>query len=319
MPDIIIINDNASFTTSSSSSTISILPHTTTHPPTITTHNPNTNTYPHPTLRRKPTTVQRLSTWVTKKISKPRLNDFLHTSDYQTHDYENGSFEGGYERGYGGETVGAAAVRDTSINEYAYEDHDHDHEEKLYESYAAFCDAFTSSGVIGVGSEMKRRKKERNKKENMVIQTYIQPNSTSAHSRPASTVISTSPAPTATTTTTTTYTPDDTNERASVSCEMAQEISPVDSGCYSSSSFSFERSTEKELSLETGDDFKPDFNPGYCHSHSTCPTPPPEVLTPALYAQMSRDSRQARKSKRWWLRGSAVRLWFSCGRNETNS
>lgn len=168
----------------------------------------------------------------------------------------------------------------------------------MYESYAAFCDAFTASGHKEERGEMILHINAPGYRGGEIGETVYEP----------------------------------------------LEISPIDSGCYPSSSFSFERrraNNEKEggvpVSLPSmwDADSRTDCtcvdspgdvqDEGYDSHHTAAgaadPVPPPEVLTPALYAQMSRGAtaaEQGKKPKRRWgcFRGSTIRSWFSRERIE---
>lgn len=367
MPEIIIVNDNASFTTTSSSYTSGS---GTTKPQSSLLH----------PLRRKPT-IQRFSHWVTKQISRPRLRNehLLSPGDFDQH--SRSSTEGFQSR----EALAELANGLESTRQKEKEKSD----DAVYTSYAAFCDAFTSSGqkslqvTDSIGEDGKREcsrtkvrtRNPRKRHARDVLRIEPIPASTPAPAPPAATHPVLDPISNTSTDLVAPASPTHLDSSPVLNESQDNLISPVDSGCYPYSSSSFEAcrggGSEKvdldlpeplspSIPLALGEkwgvnsvsalaspskDLHDHFHPGRSENsfhdeayygtdadidvdvdtdHAAInrdPTPPPEVLTPALYARMSRSAvaeerREMMKAKRGWgcFSASGLRALFLRGR-----
>ncbi|RJE24977.1 hypothetical protein PHISCL_02688 [Aspergillus sclerotialis] len=352
MPEIIIVNDNASFTTSSSYTSGTTKPQASLLQP----------------LRRKPT-IQRFSRWVTKQISRPRLRNeqLLSPGEFEHH---SKSHNEGFESREALAEI-ANGLESTRQKEKT--------DEAIYTSYAAFCDAFTSSGqrsvqvTDSIGEDGKRecsrtRVRTRNPgKKHASDVLRIEPMPTPLPAPAPAPVLD--PISNISTDFVAPASPTHLDSSPIMNESQDNLISPVDSGCYPYSSSSFEACrggvSEKvdlpeplspSIPLALGEkwgmnaasspiDNKDLHNPFHVSGqnedtfhdeayygtdtdtdtdHATAinrdPTPPPEILTPALYAQMSRtaiaEERKMMKAKRRWgcFSASGLRALFLKGR-----
>lgn len=236
MQDILIIDDNASFSSSGDSSIFK---------------------YNGPGLRRR-RTVQRLSRWLSKKVSRQHL----------------------------------VVDDDHKVAKEKEEDHD------LYESYAAFCQAFTTSGHTGQNRGMKTESDRLSFDGDCPDESLARPtlcvgvnddnnhnhnnNNTNHTTDPIPPISPASPPPSL----------------------LSDSRPSTHRDSTSSSSSTPQQDTVKQDTVETG------VHPP---SHTfTPPVPPPRVLTPSLYAQrraIFRERKQLQRHRhRLW---EPIRSWFA--------
>ncbi|CAG8348224.1 unnamed protein product [Penicillium salamii] len=277
MPDVHIVNDDASFASSDTFST-------------------RDSTEPTRPLARR-NTVSQLTRKVSKRISQSILGGGQH------HDLSERNL-----KALEGATVSDRQFHDTKIYDPIHEDIEDEcpsvnpeaqREARLHESYATFCQSFTMSGStrtsrqfdLSMGTETANESEFSQTKQSLAYNT-IEPLHSPTSKWPGYITVYSEPGPTADAFPISPSGNINTPTSPSTDCKKnSHDCSRPDTPIY-----------EDNLSRQHANNLGTSRHPNY-------PPPPPQIITPDVYMDMQREERERKAARRQKLL-YPFRSWF---------